>query len=97
MSESQTAARHRLVGYFSCDADTEPTYDPPRDAPCLVCWKPLTASDVRTVSLTPMERAVASVFYRVHRTCAEGDPQAVEEIEHRIIEGEFLASDKEWL
>lgn len=104
-AENQTPAgsgslfsfRHPQVGYFACDASTEPEYDPPHDGPCLVCWKPLTADNVRTISLTPAERAVASVFFRVHRTCAESDPQAVEEIEHRIIEGEFVASDEAWL
>lgn len=90
-------ARHPQVGYFDCDTQTEPVYDPPHDGPCLVCWQPLHAADVRTISLMPAERGVASVFFRVHRTCAEGDPAAVVEIEHRIIEGEFVASDKEWL
>jgi hypothetical protein len=89
--------RHPQVGYFASDTQTEPEYDPPHDGPCLVCWRPLHAEDVRTISMLPQQRAVASVFFRVHRTCAESDPVAVEEIEHRIIEGEFAASDKEWL
>lgn len=90
MSQSSNAAnRHELVGYFIDATQTAPSYDPPHDAPCLVCWEPLHADDVRTINLMPSERAVASVFFRVHRTCAEDDPEAVLEIEHRIIEGEF--------
>lgn len=95
--ESLIEARHSLVGYFACASQTVPEYDPPHDGPCLVCWQPLHAEDVRTISMLPQQRAVASVFFRVHRTCAENDPAAVAEIEHRIIEGEFVASDKEWL
>lgn len=86
--------RHELVGYFTDAAQTEPVYDPPHDAPCLVCWQPLTTDDVRTISLMPAEGGVASVFFRVHRSCAEADPRAVEEIEHRIIESEFALSDE---
>lgn len=89
---SNARERHPLVGYFTSAEQTEPVYDPPHDGPCLVCWKPLHEGDVRTICLMPAERAVASVFFRVHRTCAESDPGAVEQIEHRIIEGEFEAS-----
>lgn len=88
-------SRHELVGYFTDPAQTEPAYDPPHDAPCLVCWHPVTENDVRTISLAPLERAVVSVFFRVHRSCAGTDPEAVEEIEHRIIEGEFALAKGE--
>ncbi len=92
---SAAIRRHELVGYFTDPSQTEPVYDPPHDAPCLVCWQPLTPENVRTISLMPAEGAVASVFFRVHRSCAEDDPGAVEEIEHRIIEGEFAAQEDE--
>lgn len=87
---SDTARRHELVGYFTGPRQRVPEYDPPHDGPCLVCWEPLTPEDVRTINLVPCDGPVASVFFRVHRTCAESDPEAVEEIEHRIIEEEFV-------
>ena len=82
------ASRHELVGYFTTADQTTPAYDPPHDAPCLVCWRPLTPDDIRTVSLMPVGHD-ASLFFRVHRTCAEHDPAAVEEIESAIVDGEF--------
>lgn len=81
------------LGYFTDKSQREPVYDPPHDGPCLVCWKPLTPEDVRTINLMPADHPVASVFFRVHRTCAESDPEAVEEIEHQIIATEFSWCD----
>lgn len=53
----------------------DPSYDPPHDAPCLFCGKPVTADDVRTHSLMYAGAIYAkrSYFYRTHRTCAEKD------------------------
>lgn len=79
--------RHALIGYFAEATQTEPAYDPPHDGPCLVCWQPLTPGDVRTVSLAPGEAARASVFYRVHASCAD-TPEA-ELVEQSIIGREF--------
>jgi len=89
-SPAATTARHELVGYFTHTGAT-PEYDPPHEGPCLVCWKPLTTDDIRTISVMPTEKPI-SLFFRVHRTCAESDPNAVEEIESAIIDGEFPRS-----
>lgn len=81
--------RHPLVGYFTEAAQAEPAYDPPHNGPCLVCWQPLTPDDVRTISVCPLHGADASLFFRVHRTCAEYDPDTTQAIEHAVIGGEF--------
>lgn len=47
----------------------KPTYDPPRDGPCLCCGHPLRPDDMRTHSLMLMEYAARSYFYRTHRSC----------------------------
>lgn len=51
-------------------------YDPPRDAPCPFCGKPIIPTDVRTHSMAWSGQTYArrSYFYRTHRTCAEKDP-----------------------
>lgn len=62
--------------YGICEEGTEGTvYDPPHDAPCPFCGKPIHADDVRTHSLMYSAPAYAkrSYFYRTHRTCAEKD------------------------
>jgi hypothetical protein len=60
-----------LIGYFANAAQTIPEFDPPHDAPCLICEKPLSPDDVRTISVMDAEGAQRSYFYRVHRTCHE--------------------------
>lgn len=57
-------------------ADGPADYDPPHDAPCPFCGKPISPDDVRTHSLmyTAPSYAKRSYFYRTHRTCAETDP-----------------------
>lgn len=85
-----TELNDELVGYFTDSTQEEPAYDPPHDAPCLVCWRPLTADDVRTISMLAFGAAV-SVFFRVHRTCCEEDPETVERIEHAILNGKATA------
>ena len=49
----------------------KPSYEPPRDTPCLYCGMPIHADDVRTHSLmyTSNEYAKRSYFYRTHSTC----------------------------
>ena len=63
-----------FYGWFDDASQTEPTYDPPRDAPCLLCGRRIVADDVRTHSL--MHSGVygaRSYFYRTHRTCSEAN------------------------
>ena len=61
-----------IYGWFDDADQTDPTYEPPRDAPCLFCGGPVHAEDVRTHSLLrPDEYAARSYFYRTHRTCAD--------------------------
>jgi hypothetical protein len=61
-----------IFGWFDDASQTEPTYEPPRDAPCLFCGFKVTAADIRTHSLVRRdEYGARSYFYRTHRTCAE--------------------------
>lgn len=80
-----------FYGYFeSNEPDAQPEYDPPHDAPCPFCGRPVTADDVRTHSIlytdgfsakddgeiVAVQKAYAArcYFYRTHRTCSETDP-----------------------
>ncbi len=66
-----------FYGYFEdAAASAKPDFEPPRDAPCLYCGKPVQPDDVRTHSLMYSSASYAkrSYFYRTHRTCAEKDP-----------------------
>jgi hypothetical protein len=79
-----------IYGWFDDPEQDTPTYDPPRDAPCLFCGNPVHNDDVRTHSLMwdgPVY-AKRSYFYRTHRTCAESDPThtAMDGIVFRMIE-----------
>jgi hypothetical protein len=63
----------KIYGYYD-RADQpadQPTVNPPLDAPCLFCGKPLTNDDMRTHSMLAMDGAERSFFYRTHRTCHE--------------------------
>lgn len=62
-----------FYGYHEDPTGTVPEYEPPRDAPCLYCGKPVHAGDVRTHSLMYSGQSYAkrSYFYRTHRTCDE--------------------------
>jgi len=63
-----------FYGWFDDDAQTEPSYEPPRDAPCPFCGRRIHVDDVRTHNLLYQgEYAARSYFYRTHRTCAEQD------------------------
>jgi len=57
----------------------QPSFEPPRDAPCPFCGKAIHAEDVRTHSLMYQapEYAKRSYFYRTHRTCAEADESGI--------------------
>lgn len=66
---------NRIYGWFDDADQTAPTYEPPRDAPCLFCGNSVHPDDVRTHGLLHQsEYAARSYFYRTHRTCAEKDP-----------------------
>jgi len=63
-----------FYGWFDDADQTEPSYEPPRDAPCLFCGGTIHAEDVRTHTLLYQgQYAARSYFYRTHRTCAEAD------------------------
>ena len=49
----------------------KPSYDPPHDAPCPYCGRPIHADDVRTHSLMYAGPIYAkrSYFYRTHSSC----------------------------
>lgn len=67
---SQPLDLQRFVGWYDDASQKEPTHDPAHDGPCIVCIKPLTPDNVRTVSVLA-EGGTRSLFYRLHRTCAE--------------------------
>ncbi|MGH6889410.1 MAG: hypothetical protein ACREHF_09460 [Rhizomicrobium sp.] len=63
-----------FYGWFDDPDQTEPTYEPPRDAPCPFCGFAVHAEDVRTHSvLYRGQYAARTYFYRTHRTCAQRD------------------------
>lgn len=62
---------NQFYGWFDDSDQQTPSYEPPRDAPCLFCGQKISADDVRTHSITHVEGyARRSYFYRTHRTCA---------------------------
>lgn len=74
--DRQLAAANAFYGWFDDPDQTAPTYEPPRDAPCLFCGADLHADDVRTHSLmVPSAYATRSYFYRTHRSCAEDNSE----------------------
>ncbi len=63
---------NRFYGWFDDADQTEPSYEPPRDAPCPFCGGAIHASDVQTPSLMHVgQYAARSYFYRQHKSCAE--------------------------
>lgn len=67
-------AGNAVYGWFDDPDQIEPSYEPPRNAPCLFCGFPVHADDVRTHSLMFRNQYGArSYFYRTHRTCADHD------------------------
>jgi hypothetical protein len=71
-----------FYGWFDDVAQREPTYDPPHDAPCLYCGRPISKDDVRTISLMTVGSAYAkrSYFYRTHRLCAEATEKDLDNV-----------------
>ena len=81
---------HGLIGWYD-QADQprdQPTFDPPHEGPCVICWNPLSPDNVRTVAVMPVG-GDRSLFYRVHRTCHEGLDQAERQVYDQVI----LAAD----
>jgi len=73
-SQRRPPAGNLFYGWFDEPDQTEPTYGPPRDAPCPFCGFQVYAGDVRTHNLIHQgEYGPRSYFYRTHRTCADGD------------------------
>jgi len=67
-------SENTFYGWFDDADQTVPSYEPPRDAPCLFCGTEIRADDVRTHSLFHQgDYAARSYFYRTHQTCAERD------------------------
>lgn len=61
-----------FYGWFDDATQTAPLCEPPRDAPCLYCGKPIHKDDVRSVSLMYAgQYAARSYFYRIHKSCDE--------------------------
>lgn len=76
----------RVYGWFE-DSAAQPVYDPPHDAACPLCGNPITATDVRTISLMWGDRhGNRSYFYRAHRTCHNG----LSDDESNKLDGEIL-------
>lgn len=68
------ASGNIIYGRFDDAEQREPSYEPPKDAPCLFCGTAIHADDVRTHGLMHVgQYAARSYFYRTHRTCAEND------------------------
>src|SRR5258705_12668938 len=64
-----------FYGWFDDPDQRAPSYEPPRNAPCVFCGYAVHAENVRTHSLMYSgQYAARSYFYRTHRTCAEADP-----------------------
>lgn len=82
-----------LVGYYD-RADQpvdQPTYDPPHEGPCVVCYKPLTAETVRTISVMAMPdtHPTRSYFYRLHRACHDSlTPEEQGALDHGVLDKE---------
>lgn len=86
-------AAQKIYGWFDSADQQEPTYDPPHDAPCPYCGKPVTADDVCTVSLMPVDNNLRNAantrfyFYRKHRTCDDlALPAAKQSINRKLFD-----------
>jgi hypothetical protein len=76
----------RYVGWFDSDDQAVPTFDP-GSVPCVICHQPWTPETVRTISLMWSDgSATQSLFYRMHRTCAD----ALTDAEQTLYDGAVL-------
>jgi hypothetical protein len=74
------------IGFFDHPDQTEPTYDPPHDGPCIVCGNQLSIP-VMTISLMRADNPLArSYFYRAHKICYEADPEKADALALDLIE-----------
>jgi len=77
MVQNVARPQQTFYGWFddASQANNEPSYDPPHNAPCPYCGFAIGPGDVRTHSLMYQGKQYAkrSYFYRTHRTCAEKD------------------------
>jgi hypothetical protein len=64
------AQEHPLLGYYDSAEQTEATFNPGLNVPCVVCYKPLCAP-LKTISLMKPGSG-RSYFYRAHKACYEG-------------------------
>jgi hypothetical protein len=79
---------NQLVGYYDRADQDQPTYDPPHDGPCIICWKPLTPDTVRTINVMAMPdaRPARSYFYRLHRACHDRlTPEEQGALDHSVL------------
>lgn len=77
----------RFVGWYDGADQATPTHEPEFPGPCIACLKPMSVDDVRTISLMWQDKSHGrSLFYRMHRTCAE----AMGEAERNAYDGAVL-------
>jgi hypothetical protein len=84
---------HPCVGYFD-HADAPAAYDPGWGVtPCLICWKPLGGAegpneggDIRTIGVLHGGDSL-SLFYRVHISCAQAEPDPTVAIDGSVMHG----------
>lgn len=70
----------RYVGWYDSADQVEPTFDP-GNVPCVVCHQPWTEETVRTICVMWQDREPPqSLFYRMHRTCADSLSDAEREM-----------------
>lgn len=74
LTEQPPPSGNAFYGWFDDADQAAPSCEPPRDAPCPFCGKPIHKDDVRSHSLMyDGQYAARSYFYRTHRSCAVKD------------------------
>lgn len=74
LTEQLPPSGNAFYGWFDDATQTAPSCEPPRDAPCPFCGKPIHKDDVRSHSLMYRgQYAARGYFYRTHKSCAETD------------------------
>lgn len=81
-------AENQIYGWFDDGPQRAPSYDPPHDAPCPYCGKPICEDNVRTHSLMLVGKVYAkrSYFYRTHRTCDDASNTGIDDRIFEMIE-----------
>jgi len=76
-----------MIGFFDNAEQSDPTYDPPHNAPCVVCGEPV-CHPMKTISLMWQDGADnKSYFYRSHKACYEKNPAAADKAALDLIQG----------